>query len=247
MIKKTRKSNSYNFSRVLILLLFISISLFFGYNKSNNENDYFSNNKSSEVSIETESFNLENIPDYSGKPYVTINNNEPIFTENLEIGYEVYSDLDDLGRCGVALANLGPETMPKEDRGTISSVKPSGWHSVKYDIVDGKYLYNRSHLIGFQLAGENANKKNLITGTRYMNTLGMLPFENEVAEYIEKTKNHVYYRVTPIFEGNNLVANGVQMEAQSVENDEIHFNVFVYNVQPGITIDYATGNSKLSK
>ena len=159
---------------------------------------------------------------------------------------EFYSELDLLGRCGVVEAVLGIELMPTEDRGSIGQVKPSGWKTVKYDNVEGKYLYNRCHLIGFQLSGENANEKNLITGTRYMNMEGMLPFENMVADYIRETKNHVMYRVTPVFEGDNLVAYGVQMEAKSVEDDGegICFNVFAYNVQPGIKIDYATGESQ---
>ena len=153
-----------------------------------------------------------------------------------------------MGRCGVAYANVGTDIMPTEKRESISSVKPSGWQSVKYDIVEGKYLYNRSHLIGYQLTAENANDRNLITGTRYFNATLMLPYENMVADYIKETNNHVLYRVTPVFEGNNLVATGVQMEAKSVEDngEGIEFNVFVYNVQPGITIDYATGNSALS-
>ena len=156
--------------------------------------------------------------------------------------------MDALGRCGVAYANIGIDLMPTEERGSIGSVKPSGWHTVKYDIVDGKYLYNRCHLIGYQLTGENANEENLITCTRSMNTKGMLPFEQEVADYIKETKNHVLYRVTPIFEGENLVATGVQMEAYSVEDhgEGVSFHVFVYNVQEGIEIDYKTGDSKLA-
>ena len=166
-----------------------------------------------------------------------------------EVTFEVYSELDHLGRAGQAYASLGIDLMPTEERESINSVKPSGWHTVKYDIVNGKYLYNRCHLIGFQLAGENANKNNLITCTRYMNTEGMLDFENEVAEYIRNTGNHVLYRVTPMYEGNNLVAKGVQMEAYSIEDngEGVKFNVFVYNVQPGINIDYETGESSLAK
>ncbi len=190
---------------------------------------------------------LEEIPDYTDEPYAVLNNNEPSFTEEdyTEKSYEYYSELDDLGRCGVAIASIGQDLMPTEDRESIGQVKPSGWHTVKYDIVDGKYLYNRCHLIGFQLTGENANAKNLITGTRYMNVDGMLPFENMVADYVKETGNHVLYRVTPVFEGDNLLASGVQMEAWSVEDDGegICFNVFVYNIQPGIEIDYATGES----
>ena len=190
---------------------------------------------------------LADIPEYSGEPYVVLGGNWPNFdVEDLTTEpFEYYSELDSLGRCGVAYANICLEIMPTEERGSIGQVKPSGWQTVKYDIVDGKYLYNRCHLIGYQLAGENANRQNLITGTRYLNVTGMLPFENMVDNYVEETENHVLYRVTPIFEGTELVARGVQMEAFSVEDEGegICFNVFVYNVQPGITIDYATGNS----
>lgn len=190
---------------------------------------------------------LSDIPEFSGEPYVVINDNEPSFPAEdfTSKGFEEYSPLDDLGRCGVAYANVGLETMPTEERGSISNVKPTGWKSVQYDFVDGKSLYNRCHLIGFQLTGENANRQNLITGTRYMNVDGMLPFENLVADYVKETENHVLYRVTPIFEGDNLVASGVQMEAQSVEDEGegVCFNVYVYNNQPGVTIDYETGDS----
>lgn len=192
---------------------------------------------------------LSDIPDFDGTPYVIINNNEPAFSESdfTTTSFEKYSNLDSLERCGVAFANIGVDLMPTEKRGSIGQVKPSGWHTVKYDCVDGKYLYNRCHLIGYQLTAENANEKNLITGTRYLNVDGMLPFENMVADYIKETANHVLYRVTPIFEGNNLVAQGVQMEAMSVEDEgeAICFNVFVYNNQPGVTIDYSTGESSL--
>lgn len=191
------------------------------------------------------------IPAYSGKPYVVINNNQPAFDkkELPSKAFEKYAPLDKLGRCGVAYANVGVETMPKEKRGSISEVKPSGWVQARYDFVDGKSLYNRCHLIGWQLTAENANKGNLITGTRYMNVDGMLPFENMVADYIKETKNHVLYRVTPIFTGNNLVADGVQLEALSVEDngEGICFNVYCYNVQPGVVIDYATGKSRLAE
>lgn len=193
---------------------------------------------------------LDSVPDFDGKtPYVNINDGKPSFTDEDMVtkSYEKYDDLDRLGRCGVAIACIGKDIMPTEDRGSIGSVKPSGWHTVKYDIVDGKYLYNRCHLIGYQLTGENANKQNLITGTRYMNVEGMLPFENMVADYVKETDNHVMYRVTPIFNGNNLVASGVLIEAKSVEDDGkgIEFCVYVYNNQPGITIDYRNGDSKL--
>lgn len=187
------------------------------------------------------------VPAYSKKAYVEINNNKPFFAdfELKEESYESYSDLDSLGRCGVAEACVGKDIMPTEERGTIGSIKPTGWHTVKYQGIDGNYLYNRCHLIGYQLSGENANTKNLITGTRYMNNEGMLPFENMVADYIKENDNHVLYRVTPIFEGDNLLASGVLIEAKSVEDngDGIEFCVYCYNVQPGITINYANGES----
>ena len=190
---------------------------------------------------------LAEVPEYSGEPYVEINDNQPEF-EDYELtteAFEEYSELDELGRCGTAEACVGEETMPTEERGNISSIKPTGWKNKDYDNVDGGRLYNRCHLIGFQLTGENANEKNLITGTRYMNTEGMLPFENMVADYVHETDNHVLYRVTPIFDGDDLVASGVQMEAESVEDDGagVCFNVYVYNVQPQITINYATGDN----
>lgn len=183
------------------------------------------------------------------RAFITVNENVPQFEEN-EItteSFETYSDLDDLGRCGPAIACIGKDLMPTEERGAIGQVKPSGWQMAKYDIVDGKYLYNRCHLIGYQLSGENANEKNLITGTRYMNMEGMLPFENMVASYVQETNNHVMYRVTPVFEENNLLAYGVQIEALSVEDNGkgVSFNVFVYNMQPGIEINYLDGTSKL--
>ena len=199
----------------------------------------------------TLSFSLEDVPEFSGEPYVVLNDNQPDFPEEDKTtnSFETYSPLDDLGRCGTAYANVGVDLMPTEDRGDIGQVKPTGWHTVKYDIVDGKYLYNRCHLIGYQLTGENANEENLITGTRYMNVDGMLPFENLMADYVQETENHVLYRVTPIFEGDNLVASGVQMEAWSVEDngEGVCFNVYVYNSQPGVTIDYATGESWLTE
>lgn len=195
--------------------------------------------------------NLEQVPPYSGTAYVELNGNKPDFSQesNCGFGVERYSPLDLLGRCGETFACVGPETMPTEERGAIGQVKPSGWHLVKYDCVDGKYLYNRCHLIGYQLSGENANVCNLITGTRYLNVEGMLPFENRVADYVEKTGNHVLYRVTPIFKDTELVARGVQMEARSVEDSGagICFNVYVYNVQPGVEINYATGESWLAQ
>ena len=197
------------------------------------------------------SVSLDDIPAYAGDPYVVLNDNQPDFKEDdlTTNSFEQYSELDALNRCGVAYANVGQDIMPTEKRGSISSVKPSGWVNKEYDskLVDGRYLYNRCHLIGFQLTGENANEKNLITGTRYLNVEGMLPFENMVADYVKETNNHVLYRVTPVFEGSNLVASGVQMEALSVEDkgEGVCFNVYAYNNQPGITIDYATGENWL--
>lgn len=195
-------------------------------------------------------FDISDIEPYSGQPYTVVNNNVPYFAETdlTTDSYEFYSELDSLGRCGVAQASIGLDIMPTEEYGEIGSIKPSGWHTVKYnEYIDGNYLYNRCHLIAYQLSGENANEKNLITGTRYLNVKGMLPFENMVADYVQETENHVLYRVTPVFEGNNLVASGVLMEAESVEDygEGILFCVYVYNVQPDIVIDYATGDSEL--
>ena len=195
------------------------------------------------------SYTLEEVPAYTGEPWVILNENIPDFSQEdkTSVSFERYSQLDYFGRCGPAYANVGPETLPTEERGAIGQVKPSGWQTAKYDFVDGKYLYNRCHLIGFQLTGENANKQNLITGTRYMNVDGMLPFENLVADYVKETENHVLYQVTPLYDGENLVADGVQMEALSVEDggEGVCFNVYVYNIQPGVVIDYATGESRL--
>ena len=192
---------------------------------------------------------LDAIPAYDGKAYVAVNNNDPFFTDSdmTTTAFENYSDLDSLGRCGVAYANICKEIMPTEKRGKIGMIKPSGWHTVKYDVIKDRYLYNRCHLIGYQLAGENANPKNLITGTRYLNVEGMLPFENLVADYVNNTGNHVLYRVTPMFSGSNLVANGVLIEAKSVEDNGggILFNVYCYNVQPGVGINYENGDSWL--
>lgn len=202
---------------------------------------------SSQKQQEKEEITLDEIDLYKENCYVELYGNQPNFTkgEHTLEAFESYSPLDNLGRCVGAYANICQERMPKEDRGEIGMIKPSGWHTVKYDCVDGKYLYNRCHLIGYQLAGENANERNLITGTRYMNVEGMLPFENEVADYVEATNNHVLYRVTPVFSGDNLIADGVEMEAYSVEDEGqgVCFHVFVYNFQPGIGIDYATGES----
>lgn len=192
---------------------------------------------------------LDAIPAYNGKAYVAVNNNEPFFTDSdmTTTAFENYSDLDSLGRCGVAYANICRDIMPTEERGKIGMIKPSGWHTVKYDVIKDRYLYNRCHLIGYQLAGENANPKNLITGTRYLNVEGMLPFENLVADYVNNTGNHVLYRVTPMFSSSNLVANGVLIEAKSVEDNGggILFNVYCYNVQPGVGINYENGDSWL--
>jgi DNA-entry nuclease len=195
-------------------------------------------------------FDLDSIPEFSDAPYVAVNGNVPYFTDEdmTTDSYETYAPLDTLGRCGVVEACIGRDLMPTEERGSIGQVKPSGWQTIKYDFVNGKYLYNRCHLIGFQLTGENANTSNLITGTRYMNVEGMLPFENMVADYIRETDNHVLYRVTPVFRDNELVARGVLIEAKSVEDngDGILFCVYVYNNQPGVQIDYLTGHSKAS-
>ena len=191
--------------------------------------------------------NIEDVPKYRGIPYVEINDNEPSFSDKDKDRVEEYSKLDKLGRCGPAFANVGKELMPTSPRESIRDVRPSGWHTVKYDgIIEDRYLYNRCHLIAFMLAGENANERNLITGTRYFNVEGMLPFENQVADYVKSTGNHVLYRVRPIFKGNDLVARGVQMEAQSVEDggEGISFNVYCYNVQPGIRINYKDGSSQ---
>lgn len=203
----------------------------------------------SDTTIQT--LSVDEIPAYSGQAAIEINQNVPGFTESdyTTEAFEQYSPLDGLGRCGIAYACVGEEIMPTEERGAIGMVKPSGWNTVKYDFVDGKYLYNRCHLIAYMLSGENANTENLITGTRYMNTEGMLPYENQVADYVHDTGNHVLYRVTPLYEGDNLVASGVEIEASSVEDKgkSLSFHVYCYNVQPGVTIDYATGDSELAE
>ena len=244
--KKNQKINIWQSIFALVILICILIYGYINQNatQSNTVNDYDINNQNT-------AFDLSTIPEYSSSPYVEINNNVPYFTEEdyTTEAFEKYSDLGN-GKAGVAYANICKEIMPKEgeERGEIGSVKElSGWVQKRYDnLIKDKYLYNRCHLIGWQLSGENANKSNLITGTRYLNTEGMLPFENKVAEYINRNENnHVLYRVTPIFEGNNLLASGVEMEAYSVEDSgkEVKFNVYCYNVQPGIVIDYATGES----
>ena len=232
--RKTKKKKMTVYQKIITILVCVLLS-YFGYYI----NDF--------LAMFTPSYAIENVPAYQGKPYVVINHNIPNFTdeEKTLISYEHYSSLDILGRCGVASANISIDLMPEKERESIGAVKPSGWQTVKYDFVDGQYLYNRCHLIGYQLTGENANDKNLITCTRYMNTVGMLEFENRVAKYIKETKHHVLYRVTPIYEGGNLVASGVQMEAYSVEDHGVgvQFNVYVYNVQDGVVIDYRDGTS----
>lgn len=236
-----KKYNSKNYLFIgIVLLLMYGINYYIDNYQSYGYNE-----------IEVNSYSIEDIPAYNGENYIIINNNIPEFsnTDYSDKSYELYSELDNLGRCGVAIANIGIDLMPTEPRGSIGMIKPSGWHTIKYDIVDGKYLYNRCHLIGYQLTGENANPKNLITCTRQMNTKVMLEFENQVASYIKETSNHVLYRVTPIFEEDNLLAYGVQMEALSIEDngEGIKFNVFVYNIETGIEIDYKTGESKINQ
>ena len=238
--KRKNKQNSIYF--IVALIIFLIVGVYEG-------KIVFQPIEDNSNVVNQVSYDLASIPEYSNANYVVLNNNEPNFTESdyTTDSFERYSELDSLGRAKVAYANIGVDLMPTEERGSIGQVKPSGWHLVKYDIVNGKYLYNRCHLIGFQLTGENANEKNLITCTRQMNTIGMLEFENKVANYIKSTNNHVLYRVTPIYKDDNLLASGVVMEAYSVEDsgEGIKFNIFVYNVQDGIDIDYKTGDSKL--
>lgn len=192
---------------------------------------------------------IKNVLPYDGvNKYVVINNNEPEFLDDdlVTRSYEFYSDLDSLGRAGIAMASIGVDLMPSSERGEIGSIKPSGWHTIKYDFIPGKYLYNRCHLIGYQLTAENANEKNLITCTRNANTGIMLEYENMISKYIKETSNHVLYRVTPVYEGDNLLASGINMEAKSVEDGGagIKFNIYIYNVQDGVIIDYKTGESE---
>ena len=215
MTKKKKQS----IIRVIIGIVIAILLVVYNY-YSEDINNYIETSSGSSQSAQKSSFDLSSIPEFKDVPYVTLNENKPNFEEKYfnKKSFESYSELDSLGRCGVAFANVSKATMPTKKRESIGSVKPTGWQTAKYDFVDGQYLYNRCHLIGYQLTAENANKKNLITGTRYLNVDGMLPFENEVAEYVKKTKNHVLYRVTPIFEGDNLVASGLQMEAESVED-----------------------------
>ena len=239
---KRRKNKQSNIYFIVALIIFLIVGVYEG-------KIVFQPIEDNSNVVNQVSYDLASIPEYSNANYVVLNNNEPNFTESdyTTDSVERYSKLDSLGRAKEAYANIGVDLMPTEERGSIGQVKPSGWHLVKYDIVNGKYLYNRCHLIGFQLTGENANEKNLITCTRQMNTVGMLEFENKVANYIKSTNNHVLYRVTPIYKDDNLLASGVVMEAYSVEDsgEGIKFNVFVYNVQDGIDIDYKTGDSKL--
>lgn len=217
-------------------------------NSSNKESTQSEQSSKGSTNSSTKSVSSDNIPDFSGNMTVVVDNNNPDFTSKdlTTKSYESYSNLDSEGRCQAAQACVGKDIMPKGKRGAIGMVKPTGWHTVKYDKVDGKYLYNRCHLIAYQLTGENANSKNLITGTRSFNVDGMLPYEEMVGDYVRETGNHVLYRVTPVFDGDDLVAKGVQMEAMSVEDkgEDIKFNVFVYNVQDGVKIDYETGDSE---
>lgn len=245
--KRIKNKKQQSAIGMIVILLFMIITYFYSNTDMQQNTNEIYNNNQNQTTVSSE---VADIPQYEGNPYIVINNNIPNFTEEdfKAESFENYSELDSLGRCGVAYANLSKETMPKEDdeRGDISSVIPTGWKQQKYN---GEYLYNRCHLIGYQLSDEDANQQNLITGTRYFNVTGMLPFENQVADYIEKNENnHVLYRVTPNFEGDNLLATGVQIEAYSIEDkgQGICFNVYIYNVQPGVTIDYATGESYLN-
>lgn len=254
---KDKKRRTYGFLTGLLLIL--SVCLTSCGNQGQTDSGKDSNTQSGtkvaaedhsaeEKGSDSESYvTVDDVPAYSGEPYVEVNDNQPEFTEEelTTVSYEDYSELDELGRCQTAEACIGQDLMPTEARESISSVKPTGWKNKSYDTVDGGYVYNRCHLIGYQLTGETANEENLITGTRYMNVEGMLPFEDEVAAYIKETDNHVMYRVTPVFEGDDLIASGVQMQAESVEDDGagISFNVYVYNVQPYVVIDYRTGEN----
>lgn len=225
--------------RIPVLILACLIGIF--YEKFPQDSD------KGAVYLDESAVSVEDVPEYSGEPFVYLNNNIPQFPEEekTEVSFESYSSLDSLGRCQTACANIGQDLMPEGERESISQIKPTGWKQAQYNFIEGENLYNRCHLIGYQLTGENANEENLITGTRYMNMDGMLPFENMVADYIEETDNHVLYQVTPVFEGDELVARGVEMEGYSVEDEGegISFHVFVYNVEPGVEIDYETGES----
>lgn len=238
---KRKKRNISMLLSSLALALIIGIYTYY----TDNSSAYVNNNDITNIK-----YDISDIDKFTGYNYIELNGNIPVFEEiDTSKSFEEYSELDSLGRTGSAFANIGVDLMPTEKRGSIGMIKPSGWHTIKYDIVDGKYLYNRCHLIGYQLTGENANEKNLITCTRQMNTKGMLDFENKVADYIKSTSNHVLYRVTPVYKDDNLLATGVIIEAKSVEDngEGILFNVFVYNIQNGIEIDYKTGESSLKK
>ena len=238
---KRKKRNISMLLSSLALALIIGIYTYY----TDNSSAYVNNNDITNIK-----YDISDIDKFTGYNYIELNGNIPVFEEiDTSKSFEEYSELDSLGRAGSAFANIGVDLMPTEKRGSIGMIKPSGWHTIKYDIVDGKYLYNRCHLIGYQLTGENANEKNLITCTRQMNTKGMLDFENKVADYIKSTNNHVLYRVTPVYKDDNLLATGVIIEAKSVEDngEGILFNVFVYNIQDGIEIDYKTGESSLKK
>lgn len=238
---KRKKRNISMLLSSLALALIIGIYTYY----TDNSSAYVNNNDITNIK-----YDISDIDKFTGYNYIELNGNIPVFEEiDTSKSFEEYSELDSLGRAGSAFANIGVDLMPTEKRGSIGMIKPSGWHTIKYDIVDGKYLYNRCHLIGYQLTGENANEKNLITCTRQMNTKGMLDFENKVADYIKSTSNHVLYRVTPVYKNDNLLATGVIIEAKSVEDngEDILFNVFVYNIQNGIEIDYKTGESSLKK
>ncbi len=242
------KMKNVNFTKIMITILLSFVITLQGCAIAD---DIFAQSVSEQSDISSsQEIDIGEIPEFSGEPFVRIANNSPDLSEEeiSQKSFEIYSERDDLGRCGEALACIGIDLMPTEDRGSISSVKPSGWQSSKYDIVSGGYLYNRCHLIGFQLSGENANERNLITGTRSLNIDGMLPFENMIADYVKETDNHVMYRVVPLFDDKNLVANGVWLQAYSVEDEGegISFNVYAYNNQQGITIDYLTGKSALN-
>lgn len=258
MIKMKDKFKKYRFASVAIVVaVIIAIAGDSGQNKFTEEiavttTETVTVNPHQELNgAKKTKVSLSDIPEYSDEAYVVIDNNEPSFSkrEITDKSFEEYSKPDYLGRCGTVMACIGKDIMPTEERGSISHVKPTGWHSVKYDFVDGQSLYNRCHLIGYQLTGENDNERNLITGTRYLNVEGMLPFEDMVADYVKETNNHVMYRVIPIYESDNLLASGVAMEAYSVEDkgEGISFHVYCYNVQPNVKINYANGESELEK
>lgn len=227
----------------LLIIIIVTAFLYFYYNEE-------TTNLLKKIFPDSYSTEVTEVGEDKGS-YIIINNNEPDFNDEDKTtdSFEKYSKLDSLERAGVAYANISVDLMPTTERESIGMIKPTGWHTIKYDIVPGKYLYNRCHLIGYQLTGENKNELNLITCTRQMNTVGMLDWESMVANYIKKTKNNVLYRVTPKYEGNNLLASGVQIEAYSVQDNGkgIKFNIFVKNIQDGIEIDYKTGDSKLKE